>query len=181
MAYSDYGGRVYRNGERREDRCDAVLSPEGIQSTPGSWPGWTIPEGRSGSSYHALLGDGPIFVGLLKQSYVALYRLGEKLELLPLLINRIPGGVYADWNPPQVDESAYRDDGTTARFEVDGYVLEVRWTDEDNYYQYVRLTQPDGNVWTGWAGYGVGAGLEDGDHGFDSEPRDAMLAEIFPA
>ncbi|VTR95113.1 unnamed protein product [Gemmata massiliana] len=51
MASSDYGGYAYRNGRRVEEWSDAVLSPDGIQSTPGGWPGWTIEAARSGGSY----------------------------------------------------------------------------------------------------------------------------------
>ena len=39
MAYSDYGGYGYKNGERVEDRSDAVISPE-VTSIPGMYPGW---------------------------------------------------------------------------------------------------------------------------------------------
>ncbi len=35
MAYSDYGGFGYRNGEKVIERSDAVLTPEGMKSTPG--------------------------------------------------------------------------------------------------------------------------------------------------
>lgn len=185
MAYSDYGGRVYRNGERREDRCDAVLSPEGIQSTPGSWPGWTIESARNANCYHALLGDGPIFVGMMKQSFISIRRYDVAVPLLSCLKEQIEGGVQ-EWDETRLNHDAWRKAERTAEFEVDGHKIEVRWMEEDNYYVYVRLTHPDHTVWTGWSGYGVGAGLEDdetgfSDRGFSSAERDKMLAEIFPS
>lgn len=180
MAYSDYGGRVFRNGERREDRCDAVLSPEGIKSTPGQWPGWTLPEGRDLGGYHVILGDGPIFVTLYKQSSITVFRLAEKVELEAIGSN-VPADRFEEYDGKQYLNAPFGfvNDTEPTVFEIDGHRLEVRWTNEDNYYCYVRLTQPDGTVWTGWSGYGVGAGLEDGDHGYDSDERDAMLVEIF--
>lgn len=162
MAYSDYGGYAYRNGIRDEQRSDAVLSPEGIKSTPGSWPGWTIPEGRYAASYHVLLGDGPIFVGLYKQSTIRLHRLGEEIEL--------PADFVED------------DDADSAsRFEIDGYTLEAIRLQTDNHYIYARLTQPDGVVWTGFSGYGVGAGLEDAGYGFSTDACEETLRSRFSA
>ena len=52
--------------------------------------------------------------------------------------------------------------------------------DEDNYYVYARLTQPDGNVWHGWSGYGVGAGLEDAGYGFSTADRESKLRDLWP-
>ncbi len=184
MAYSDYGGYAYKNGTRVEERSDAVLSPDGIKSTPGQWPGWTLQEGRASGSYHVLLGDGPIFVALYKQSSLSIHRLSESLDMLALMKNPTPEAV-----------SEYTHEGKTTRyintdhlkasdelcvFEVDGHTIEVRWTEEDNHYQYVRLTQPDGNVWTGWSGYGVGAGLEDCGYGFSTSEREERLLELLP-
>lgn len=154
MAYSDYGGYAYRDGVRVIERSDAVLSPEGIKSTPGAWPGWTLPEGRSGNCYHVLLGDGPIFVSLYKQSSLGVHRLSEQLSLLDIVTT------------PDVAVEEYEHDGKTVRyinddhftatedpceFEIDGHRITVYWLVEDNHYQYVRLVQPDGVVWTGVA------------------------------
>ncbi len=74
MAYSDYGGYAFRNGERVEDRSDFVLTPDGGFGTPGSYPGFAmIAAGINPKPLldnpmsHACLGDGPLFVGLYKQ------------------------------------------------------------------------------------------------------------------
>lgn len=181
MAYSDYGGYAFRNGQRVEDRSDAVLSPEGIKSTPGQWPGWTLEEGRSGGSYHALLGDGPIFVSLYKQSSVGLHRLGERLDLLAVE-NNVPADRVSEYDGRRylsAPHDASIEDDEPSIFKVDGHTLEVFWLNEDNYYVYARLIQPDGTVWTGWSGYGVGAGLEDAEYGYSTEDRNDTLAELF--
>ena len=184
MAYSDYGGYAYRDGVRVEARSDAVLSPEGIKSTPGAWPGWTLLEGRSGGSFHALLGDGPIFVGLYKQSHLEVHRLGEELDIVTLLTDPEPDAI-----------GSYPDDGKTVRYidsdhfinigkpcvlEVDGHRITITWEYSANYYIYVKLEQPDGTVWTGFSGYGVGAGFEDAGYGFSTQAQEDRLRELYP-
>jgi len=63
----------------------------------------------------------------------------------------------------------YIDLGEPYSFEIDGHLLEIYWTEEDNHYVYARLVQPDGTEWHGFSGYGVGAGLEEA--GYGTEPR----------
>ena len=93
MAYSSYGGYVFRNGESRLDRCDAVMR-DGVEKTvPGLWPGfafaaqgmpfeeirdaiWENPRG------HVLLGDGPLLVGLYKQSDVWVWIDRRQIDLV---------------------------------------------------------------------------------------------------
>jgi len=43
----------------------------------------------------------------------------------------------------------------------------------------VQLEQPDGTVWHGWSGYGVGAGLEDAGYGYSTDACERRLWEIF--
>lgn len=176
MAYSDYGGYAYRNGERVEERSDAVLTSEGIKSTPGTWPGWTLPEGRGGESFHVLLGDGPIHVGLYKQSSVSIFNDGEEIPLVELVKEQHPPEalkVYAhdEEKAEYVDRDVFEDKKNLV-VSVAAHTLEIFWTHDDNYYVYARLTQPDDVQWMGWSGYGVGAGLEDGDHGFCTSNRE---------
>lgn len=182
MAYSDYGGYAFRNGVRVAERSDAVLSPEGIKSTPGQWPGWTLPEGRAGGSYHVLLGDGPIFVGLYKQSSLSVHRLGERIDLLSIAQD-LPA--EAIWTPEgggkrYLDESYFKDRQLPCVLEIDGHRIMVRWIEEENHYQFVRLEQPDGNVWHGWSGYGVGAGLVEAGYGFSTQAQNQRLVEFWP-
>lgn len=177
MAYSDYGGYAYKNGVRVVERSDAVLSPEGIKSTPGQWPGWTLAEGRSGGSYHALLGDGPIFVGLYKQGLGCVSRLGEELDVLSLGENV----AFSEWEGRRYfDVDHYRDSEKPLTLTVDGFRIELRFVYADNYYVFARVEQPDGSVWCGWSGYGVGAGLEDADYGFGTGDCDDALLEFWP-
>ncbi|NEV75614.1 hypothetical protein DYI24_00790 [Rhodopseudomonas sp. BR0C11] len=179
MAYSDYGGYAYRNGERQEDRSDAVLSPDGIKSTPGMWPGWVMAEGRNGNSFHVILGDGPIFVSLYKQSHIAISRLGQSLNLIEIMTDKPEGAIASHDGIEYISHDWFIEREKPCTFRVDGHLITVFWTVEDNYYQYVRLEQPDGTVWTGWSGYGVGAGLDDGSYGYSSEDRSAMMMELF--
>lgn len=177
MAYSDYGGYAYRNGERVEERSDAVLTSDGLKSTPGVWPGWVLPEGRGGNSFHVILGDGPIHVGLYKQSTVSIFNDGEEVSLVGLVKAQHPPEaikVYAHdkSRTEYVDEETFMDDERDLVVSVAGHTLEVFWTQDDNYYVYARLTQPNGVKWMGWSGYGVGAGLEDAGYGYNTSDRE---------
>lgn len=182
MAYSDYGGYAYKNGDRVVDRSDCVLSPEGIKSTPGMWPGWILPEGRNGGSYHALLGDGPIFAGLYKQSSLIVSNQGADVDLLPL----VPDEAVSVWTDPKdgkvhrwLNDDHYKTVCEPLRVDIEGHKLTVYFLIEDNHYIYAELVQPDGNVWTGFSGYGVGAGLEAAGYGFSTEDRESRLIELF--
>ena len=180
MAYSDYGGYAYRNGERVEERSDAVLTDEGLKSTPGAWPGFFLPEGRGGQSFHVILGDGPIHIGMYKQSYVSVFNNGEQIELMDLAKSKYPDAIKTwdnDGTPTEYFDEDYFRDSETMSVEIDGHTLEVYWLIDDNYYVYVRLTQPDGNVWTGFSGYGVGAGLEDAGYGYSTDEREQAMGE----
>lgn len=196
MAYSDYGGYGYRNGVRVEDRSDYTIMPDGSGvGTPGAYPGFAaMAAGASGEEvkkfvshphHHVVLGDGPIFIGMHKQSSTLLYRGGERLEELSFL-DPACCDALKEWK---------RDDGTVQRyvdsdwsinndkplvFNIDCHRLEVVYEHTDNYYQYARLTQPDGTVWTGFSGYGVGAGLEDCGYGYDTSACEDRLVELFP-
>lgn len=183
MAYSDYGGYAYRNGERVEERSDAVFSTEGIKSTPGMWPGWALPEGRGGGSYHVLLGDGPVHVALYKQSSVTLFLNGEEKNLVEIAATDLPEGrVWEHEGVKHLDVPyPFTNDVEPTVFEIEGHRLEVRWVEDDNFYCFARLTQPDGIVWTGFSGYGVGAGLEDCGYGFSTSRVVDMLGEAFPS
>lgn len=181
MAYSDYGGFAYRNGAHEIDRSDAVLSPSGIKSTPGMWPGWVLEEGRSGGSYHVILGDGPIFVTLYKQSGLGVHRLGEALDVTTLIVDPREGDIESYNGRNYINTAAFKDGKRACLLRVDDHEIEVHWLEEDNHYQYCRLKQPDGTVWTGWSGYGVGAGFEDGDYGYSNGDRDDTLEMLFAA
>lgn len=196
MAYSDYGGYAYRNGKRVEERSDATITPDGDTfGTPGQWPGFAMI--RAGvdraevekriqwPSGHAVLGDGPIYVVLYKQSYLSIYRGPEQLESLAL-VKDAPAGALKYWEKEDGKTETYLDTDyfkTTEEmcvFEVDGWRIEVFFRIEDNHYQYAKVIQPDGNVWHGWSGYGVGAGLEDAGYGFSTSEREIVLRQLWP-
>lgn len=180
MAYSDYGGYAYRNGLRIEARSDAVLSPEGIKSTPGAWPGWAYPEGRNGGSYHVLLGDGPIFVGLYKQSVLEIHRLGEKINVVDAAVNLPPEAIEEYSGTRYLNTDHFKSLMEPCVFEIDGCKITAHFVLDESHYLFVRLEQPDGAVWHGWSGYGVGAGLEHADYGFSTESQNDRLLAFWP-
>lgn len=195
MSYSDYGGRAYRNGKHIEERSDATISPDGdIFGSPGMWPGIAayIEGGedeykrrREWPSGHVILGDGPIYVVLYKQSGITIHRGPEILDKLELLKD-MPSDAVVVWTDKKGEKNRwlnteyFKVTEDCCIFEVDGWRIEVFFLFEDNHYQYVKLTQPDGNVWHGWSGYGVGAGLEDCGYGFSTEDRDDTLRSLWP-
>ena len=195
MAYSDYGGYAYRNGKRVETRSDATISPDGdVFGSPGMWPGFAAyaaggkdeyDKRRDWPSGHAVLGDGPIYAVLYKQSGLSIHRGPERLDELALLKDMPPEAV-TNWTDQDgklhqwLNADHFKTSEERCVFEVDGWRLDVFFRIEDNHYQYAKLTQPDGNVWHGWSGYGVGAGLEYGGHGYSTEDREAVLRELWP-
>lgn len=197
MAYSDYGGYAYRNGVRVEDRSDCTITPEGdTYGTPGSYPGFAllgagmdiadVKKRLDWPSGHAVLGDGPIYVVLYKQSALLLHRGPERLNEIDHLSTQ-GEGVIETWVDKDgkthrwIDTDKFKLSELPCEFLIDGVKVTVFWRIEDNHYQYVKVEQPDGVVWTGWSGYGVGAGLEDAGYGYSTEDREDMLAELFPA
>ena len=195
MAYSDYGGYAYRNGVRIEERSDATITPEGDTfGTPGIWPGFgMMMDGVSHEEVqkriewphgHAVIGDGPIYGVLYKQGYFQIFRGQEVLDMIKigkdipedaLQINE-----WSDSTEPSIDTEYFIEKNVPCKFEVDGYLFEVYWTYEDNYYpEYVRMTQPDGTIWTAFSGYGVGAGLEECGYGYSTEDRIRVLSAYF--
>lgn len=191
MAYSDYGGYAFRDRARVTERSDAVLIPQGIISTPGMWPGFRLGLGMYRYPYHhVILGDGPIFVGMHKQTMIAVYRMpwieeplpddafayaGED-PTLPAGIEIVDVGGVLDWQ----NQERLRASKDPCELEIDGHRLTIYWRETDNFYQYARLIQPDGTVWLGFSGYGVGCGLEDSaDHGGDTEECVRQLFELF--
>lgn len=172
MAYSDYGGYAFRNGMRVVERSDATITPEGdTYGTPGSWPGFAliaagVPHAEVVARFewpsgHAVLGDGPVYLVLYKQ-WATLYHGPVKQE------------VSLDREEDELEDEERH------TVELNGCTIEVVYTYEDNYYVYARIVQPDGNVWHGWSGYGVGAGLEDAGYGFSTENRNDTLRRLWP-
>lgn len=185
MAYSDYGGYGHRNGVLVIERSDCVVTPEGgTLGTPGVYPGYAgVPV--QWPSGHVILGDGPVYAVLYKTS-LYLYLGQQMLETHLYLVDPRPGSTeswtYTDSDGETKTETClntqwYRDSESVAVFRVEGHEIEAVFTTEDNDYVYVKLTQPDGTLWHGWSGYGVGAGHEDY---YVDDRRNRMLADLWP-
>lgn len=193
MAYSDYGGYAYRNGERVEERSDAQISPDGdIFGSPGIWSGFSAALAGGKDEYerrkdwpsgHVVLGDGPIYAAMHKQSNIQLYRGAEAIDMLAALKDAGPDAIES-WEHDgktrrYLNTEHFTDTEELCSFEIEGWRLDVYFRNEDNYYQYAQLTQPDGNVWHGWSGYGVGAGLEDCGYGYSTLDREREIWRLF--
>jgi hypothetical protein len=190
MAYSDYGGYAYRNGKRVIERSDATISPDGdVFGSPGMWPGFAaMAEGgkneyerrKNWPSGHVVLGDGPIYVALYKQSCLMIYRGNEQLDEIALLVDPTSDAVSVYGESRYLNTDYFKSSNECCKFCVDGWTIEVFFRIEDNHYQYVKLTQPDGNFWHGWSGYGVGAGLEDCGYGYSTDDREEAMHSLWP-
>ncbi len=189
MAYSDYGGKAYRDGVWREDRSDCVILPtEELFSSPGLWPGFAaLLEGKTAGeaadianspSGHAVLGDGPIYLVLYKQSSVRVYRGFDELEFFTLLDSADQEALLWFEDTSYIDDEQYRNIKPLI-FSVDGCQITIYWTYEDNYYVYAQLIQPDGTCWQGWSGYRVGIGFDEREEDYSSADRDETLRELF--
>ena len=193
MAYSDYGGYGYRNGHRVVERSDAVIT-DTFESVPGMYPGFAaILQGVNPNETnrhehpngHVVLGDGPLYVGLYKQSNVWAWlgdrRLGSSIHNVPVdLGHNLPQEFMREWG---FENGDFADSGhmEPVEFRLPGGRLFVAWRQTDNLYQLARLEQDDGTVWTGWSGYGVGAGLEGSEWHPQSEAHvDSLLTEAWP-
>ncbi len=199
MAYSDYGGYAFRNGRRIVDRSDAVLTDRAF-TVPGTYPGFAFAAQGIGAEEgyklrnespngHVVLGDGRLHVGLYKSYAVTAWLDGREIDLLSHGVD-LPEALIARENSEgkpiapalnPVDWAEGNVDREVAAFAFpDGSRLEVLWVEEDNLYIYARLAQPDGTVWAGWSGYGVGAGLEDCGYGYSTEERNRRLVKLWP-
>lgn len=193
MAYSDYGGYAFRNGRRVRERSDCTIRPDGdLFATPGMWPGFAslgMPEEERDKflSYpngHVVLGDGPLYVALCKQAYLYFYRLGEKLDDIPLMVGDYPEEAIekSDYalGSKWINTYYFAENQRPCHFRMDEWKIDVYWREYDNFYQFVKVTQPDGNLWHGWSGYGVGEGLEDCGYGFSTEQCNEWLKNLWP-
>lgn len=178
MAYSDYGGYAYKNGQRVVERGDYTLTEDGGFESPGVWPGFTaVAQGAtqeealavaSAPTGHAVLGTGPIYVLLYKQYSISVYHNTN------LLFRPFPHIHYDGW----YEEGHKRD--WQSRIDFDKYRLEFRCFETDNLYIFAELTEPDGSIWTGFSGYGIGTGLEDTGYGFDTDEVAQQMKEFYP-
>lgn len=161
MAYSDYGGYAYRNGKLALDGCDVSL-PD------------------NSGMIHVLLGDESLRLGLYKQLGGALYWKNRKVGKVYYDIwgNCFCSGVdgYTEWDTVEEGDSL-----TLGVYRIVMHHTEITvcYVDSDNYYQYAQLRQPNGTIWAGFSGYGVGAGFENGGYA-STDDCIARLKSEFP-
>lgn len=174
MSYSQYGGVAFRGGIRVPNASDAVLTPELVNlGTPGVYPGFVDAidalgkaafEGERARSIsaHVVLGDGPLIIALHKQVTMAVHLLvGDafsEVDLCQFGVDLPEGTVADDDGHLSLDTYQVERKGLTLRFEVAGNAIEYRIIRS---VQHVRLTQPDGTVWSGFSGSEIGAGHDD--------------------
>ena len=197
MAYSSYGGFVYRNRTRVAERSDWSLAPNGENAgAPGVWPGFVAaakgPEALeeytqnpNGPSGHAVLGTGPYYVALHKNYYVTAH-FGHS-ELFHYTVDSVPG--LHDAKDGSAHIAHMRLGGRSgARAEGPRLALLIEeHPDIQNQCIYAQLRELDDEglvevEWTGWSAYGAGAGLEAAEE-YDG-PRntrafDARMRELF--
>ena len=138
MAYSNYGGRVTRNGVRvttHEDRTPFhEEDPDSGVFLQGNNP------------KHAILGSGRVRLCGYKTD-PELWIDGKEIDIEPYCHG--PEGEGAGY-------AAYRDGGG----DVDGH--RFAWTvARDKNVVALSLVEPDGTLWLGYSGYGTGAGWDD--------------------
>ena len=178
MAYSDYGGFAYRNGQRVLERSDCAIAPDGkMTASPGVYPGFgALAAGRSvaevqemtrkATMAHAVLGEPPLLLLLYKQTSARVFLDGREVHRFS------PGPAFWERHgrKPAIERTTAKASciaDTPA--ELDETVFEIVHHDEDGRTAvYARVTTPATAdqapiVWTGWSAYGAGAGLEEDD------------------
>lgn len=155
MASSDYGGYSYMNGILDLNRCDAQYRNE---------------------TYHALVGNDEIAVGLYKQLHASIYIKDIYFSMSYNDILNISDGEIL-----------------SASLYFKGAKITIIREHFDNYYQYVELLlfkdkenknyfhEPDEieSYYHGFSGYGVGKGLEDAGYGYNTNEIEKRLFNYF--
>jgi hypothetical protein len=114
-----------------------------------------------------VLGAGPVYVKMHKQCVELVTGKGDNMCLSS---DRLRSTSGHSWLAYTVDE--YHATLVAAHEQREGDT-------ESNYYVYAELREPDGTIWTGFSGFGVGAGLET-IPGFSTEARVKRLRWLFP-
>lgn len=145
MAYGNYGGNVFRNGIRMKSHEDQTPYCEQVLVS-GYHQAFGRQEGTN--PHHAVLGEKRIRFCAYKASPV-LYLDGVEVAL--------------DSYRQRFDDDD--EDGDTDYYapgsgDLDGYHFEWRVDDSPERVDLV-LREPDGTLWTGFSGYGMGAGYEE--------------------
>ena len=185
MGYSGYGGYGYRNGGRIETASDALLTPDCTNhGVPGGFPPGNLMASANDDPAtaiygHVVIGDGPVFVTLLKHT-LSIHLLADgafhDLNLQTIGVD-LPDSVLIDFGDGtcMLDADRLVEETETLRFAVDGHLVEYRMVAHPRWVQHARLTHPDGTVWTGFCGSEIGAGHDDED----TDPIERRHREIF--
>lgn len=133
MAYSNYGGRVTRNGVRMMTHEDRTPYQEQEQ-----------PSTDYATMKHAILGSGRV--------RFCAHKINPELWLDRQVVNLEPYCISKDSD----GEVNWRDGGG----ELEGH--RFAWTTAtDRNLVTITLVEPDGSLWLGYSGYGTGAGWDD--------------------
>jgi hypothetical protein len=138
MAYGNWGGHVYRNGQRMEAWEDNTPYRE-TELTAGYAQAFLRDQGYD--PHHAILGEKRVRLCGYKDSPI-LYVDGQQVDLAP----------YRTTDPDDWDENE-------GNGEIDGY--RFNWSyDWGEQRLDLMLIEPDGTTWTGFGGYMIGAGFD---------------------
>lgn len=142
MAYGNWGGRAYRNGEHMPTHEDNTPYREG-EMDADYWQAF----GRNGERdpHHVTLGAQRVRLCGYKE-YAVLFVDGAKVDLEPYVTER------------ERYKSQFAGSG-----EIDGYRFEWMCGDDPARVDLL-LIEPDGTRWDGFSGYCIGAGWDDDDH-----------------
>ena len=191
MAYSSYGGYVYRNRARVPERSDWSLGRNGENAgAPGVWPGFVAaakgPEALeeytqnpNGPSGHAVLGTGPYYVALHKNYYVTAH-FGHS-ELFYYTVDNVAPLPDGDNESPHIVHLRLggRTDARAEGPELSLLIEEHPEIRNQCLYARLRETDAEGLVefeWTGWSAYGAGAGLEESEE--HDGPRNTRVFDV---
>lgn len=146
MAYGNWGAFVYKNGERQRNREDNTPYKED-ETQAGYWQAFGRSDTRL-NPHHASLGSGPFRLCAYKSSPYIFWN-GQPIDDAPYQKGENAGTDKWYW---------YESDGIEG--ELNGYKFKAT-PDSDPEAVNLEVTEPDGTVWTGKSGYGMGAGYED--------------------
>jgi hypothetical protein len=131
MAYGNWGAFVYKNGQRMSDWQDQTPYRE-TELQQGYWQAFGPREGLV--PHHAVLGEGRVRLCGYK-CYPVLFLDGNRVEM------------------KEMDDEYAEDEG-----DLEGF--HWSYSMSDNQVE-LRLLCPNGDLWNGTSGYGMGTGYED--------------------
>lgn len=188
MAYLNWGGFSFRDGFAIHERSDCNLKdvyrrqgdahPPHAQSTDIH-----VRRILDNGSYHALLGDGLLCVGLYKRDIDLVLAEKDKfllLDLPDLICHQYANDVdllsktikeYDDgtkyFDSDYIEQKRKPLEISVTGYKIKFYKLNIGGPKKYEEYQPIiaaRMIQPDGVIWIGYSGLYVGAGYDDDGH-----------------